>query len=61
MKDKFHMAMHIYMYFYKYSMQALTHYWQKGTANGGGYVEKQCFVAENLLCQILLLCSLHLL
>ena len=30
-------------------------------ANGGDYVEIQCFVAENLLHQIVLLCSLYLL
>jgi len=30
-------------------------------ANGGDCVEKQCFVAENLLYQIVLLCSLYLL
>jgi len=28
-------------------------------ANGGDYVEEQCFVAENLLYQIVLLCSLY--
>jgi len=42
--------------FYKHSMQA--HHWQKCTANGGDYAEKQCFVAENLLHQIALLCPL---
>ena len=32
------------MDFYKCSMQALIHHWQKHIANGGGYAEKQCFV-----------------
>jgi len=31
------------------------------SANGGDYVEKSWFVAENFLCQIGLLCSLYLL
>jgi len=30
-------------------------------ANGGDYVEKLCFVAKNLLYQIMLLCPLYLL
>jgi len=30
-------------------------------ADGGDYVEKQCFVAENFLCQMMFLCSLYLL
>ena len=30
-------------------------------ANSSDYVEKQCFVAEDLLYQLVLLCSLHLL
>jgi len=47
--------------FYKCSMQDLVHHWQKCIANGGDYVEKYCFVAENLLYQIVLLCSLYLL
>ena len=33
----------------------------KCTASVGDYVEKWCFVAENLLYQIVLLCSLNLL
>jgi len=47
--------------FYKCGMQALLHLWRKCIANGGDYVEKQCFVAKNLLYQIVLLCSLYLL
>jgi len=46
---------------YDCSMQVPVYYCQKCTANGGDYVEKQCFVAETLLYQIVLLCSLHLL
>ena len=34
---------------------------KKCRANDGDHIEKQCFTAENLLCQILLLCPLHLL
>ena len=45
--------------FYKRSMQALVHCWKKYTANDGDYVEKQCFVAENLLYQIAVFCSFH--
>jgi len=30
------------------AMQAPVHCWQKYIANGGDYVEKQHFVAENL-------------
>jgi hypothetical protein len=48
-------------YFYERGMQALVHRWQKCIANGGDYVEKQCFVAKNLFYQIVLLCSLYLL
>ena len=47
--------------FDEYSMQALVHHWQKCLANGGDYVEKHCFVAENLLYRVVLLCSLCLL
>jgi len=46
--------------FYKCGKQALLHHWWKCTANDGDCVEKLCFVAENLLYQIVLLCSLHL-
>ena len=47
--------------FYECSMQALVHLWRKCIVTGGDYVEKQCFVAKNLLYQIVLLCSLYLL
>ena len=47
--------------FYKCSIQPLIDCWQKYIANGGDYVEKQCFVAENLFYQMLLLRSLYLL
>ena len=43
------------------SEQALVHHWRKCTANGSYYVDKWCFVAENLLSSIMLLCSLYLL
>ena len=39
----------------------LFHCWQKCIANGGDCVEKECFVAENLFYQTVLLCSLYLL
>ena len=42
-------------------MQALVHGWQECIANGGDYVEKLYFVAENLFYQTVLLCSLRLL
>jgi len=42
-------------------MQTLVHHWQKYIANGGNYVEKQCFVAETFPCQIAILCFLYLL
>ena len=42
--------------FYKYSMQALVHCWQKCIANGGGYIENDCLEAENVLYQICALC-----
>ena len=41
-------------------MQDLVHLWQKCIANGDDYVEKECFVAENLLHQIELLSPLYL-
>ena len=50
-----------YAYFYEHSVQAFVHRWQKCRANSGDCVEKQCFVVENLLYQIVSLCSLHLL
>jgi hypothetical protein len=45
--------------FHKHGVQALVHGWRKCIANGGDYVEKECFVAKNLLYQIVLLCSLY--
>ena len=45
--------------FYKCSMHALVQSWC--IANGADYVKKQCFVAKNVLYQIVLLCSLYLL
>ena len=39
---------------------ALVRHWQKCIANGGDCVEKKCFVAKNLLYQIVLLYSLYL-
>ena len=53
--------------FYECSMQALVHLRQKCIAIGGDYFENKqtnnqtCFVAENLLYQTVLLCSLYLL
>ena len=47
--------------FHKHSVQALVHCWEACIANSGDYVEKQCFVAGNLLYQIVLLHSLYLL
>jgi len=47
--------------FYECCMQVLVHHWWKCVVNGGACVEKQCFVAENLLYQIALLCSSYLL
>ena len=43
---------------YKHGMQAPVHRWQKCITNGGDSDEKYCFVAENLLYQEVLLCSL---
>jgi len=43
---------------YEHGMQALVHCWRKCITNGGVYVEEECFVAENLLYQIVLLCFL---
>ena len=39
----------------QHSTQAPVHCWQKCISNGGDYVEKQCFVAEIFLYQIMLL------
>jgi len=47
--------------FYECSIQAHGHCWRKCIANGSDYVGKQNFVAQNLLYQIALLCSLYLL
>ena len=44
--------------FYKHSMQAPVHQRGKCIANGGDYVEKQSFVAENLLQQTVVLGTL---
>jgi len=46
---------------YECSMHYHVHHWQKCISNSGDYVEEQCFVAENLLYQTVLLCSLYLL
>ena len=46
---------------YEQGMLALVHCWQKCIASGGDCVEKVCFVAENLLYEAVLLCSLNLL
>jgi len=40
---------------------ALVHCLQNCIANGGDYVEKENFVAEKLVYQAVLLCSLYLL
>jgi len=45
--------------FHNCRMQALVHCCQKHITNGGDCVEKQCFVAENLLNQIVLFCCSH--
>ena len=47
--------------FYEGGMQTFAHRWQQCLPNRGDYVEKQCFVAENLLYPIVFLCSLYLL
>ena len=47
--------------FDEHCLQGLAHHWQKCIAHGSDYVEKQCFIAENLLYQIVSLCSLYLL
>jgi len=46
--------------FYESSMQALNCWWEC-IPNGGDHVEEQCYVAKNLLNQILLLCFSYLL
>ena len=45
----------------EHSMQAPVHHYQKCIHTGGDYAEKHCFVAENFLHQIVLLCFLYLL
>ena len=49
--------------FYRCDMQAIVHLRQKRMAKSGGYVEKQCFVAENLLkwcyCALCSCCNFH--
>ena len=45
----------------KHSIQGLVNHWWKCTDNGGDSVGRECFVAENFLHQIVLLCSLYLL
>ena len=40
--------------FYKRVMQALVHRWQKCIPYSGGYFEKECFTAEDMLYQIVL-------
>jgi len=47
--------------FYQLSMQAHVGNCPKQVASSGDYVEKSCFVAESLLYQTVLLCSLCLL
>lgn len=42
-------------------MQALVRAWQKCIGNGDDYVERERFVAKNLLSQAVLQCSLYLL
>ena len=43
---------------YERSMQILVHHWWKYIADDGYYVEKLCFVAENLLYQMVLFVSI---
>ena len=45
--------------FNEQGMQAVVHHQWKCIAKSSDYDEKQCFVAENLLCQIVLSCSIH--
>ena len=44
---------------YECSKQILVHHWWKCIANDGNSVGK-CFVAENLLSPVVLLCNLYL-
>ena len=57
MKDKPHSGW--LCRFFKGSMQDLVHHWWKITVDGGDCVEKEHFVGENLLYQIMFLCSLY--
>jgi len=41
--------------FYKHGMQAPVHHWWQCRASGGDCGEQNCFIAENLLYQIVLL------
>ena len=43
--------------FYKHGMQVLVQCWEKSEANSGDYIEKHCFVAKNLLYQIITVLS----
>ena len=43
------------------NIQAFVHCWQKCTFNSGDYVEKYCFVTNNFLYQLMVLCSFYLL
>ena len=45
--------------FYEHDMHALVHWWWKCITNDGDYVEKECFVAENLIYQIVFLVSIQ--
>jgi hypothetical protein len=47
--------------FYELSIQALVYLWRKCIAGDGDYVERNCFVAENLPNPTALLCTLYLL
>lgn len=40
-------------------MQTLIYCWKKCILNGSNYAEKDCFVAENFLYLMALLCSLY--
>jgi len=48
---------------YEHSLQARVHHWQKCIANGSVIIFKNCFAAENLLCQwycvLCICCSFH--
>ena len=44
--------------FYRHNMQSLVQHWWECIANSGDSVEKWCFLAENLLYQTVVMCSL---